>query len=158
MSRYAANTQVSTDKSQAEIKRVLQRYGAGQYAPAEDWENGLAIICFSYQRRAVKIVLELPKRDDQEFVLTGTGKTRKPAAAIKAWEQACRQRWRALALVVKAKLEAVEAGIATFEQEFMPYLVLPGGQTVGERLLPQITKGIEAGRMPKALPLFEDQS
>lgn len=157
MTRYASSTQVSTDKSQAEIKRVLQRYGAGQYAPAEDWDRGLALIGFTFKGVAVRLLLELPRRDDQEFTQTATGKSRKPAAAIKAWEQACRQRWRALALVVKAKLEAVEAGIATFEQEFMPYLVLPNGQTVGERLLPKITKGIGAGRMPAALPLFEDK-
>lgn len=156
MSRYAKNTKVSTDKSQAEIKRVLQRYGAGQYAPAEDWENGRAMIGFVFNGRAVRIVLELPRRESPEFTRTDTGKVRAASAALKSWEQACRQRWRALALVVKAKLEAVESGIATFDQEFMPYLVLPGGETVGERMLPEITKAIEVGRMPAALPMFED--
>ena len=32
------------------------------------------------------------------------------AGMLKHWEQACRQKWRALALVIKAKLEAVAAG------------------------------------------------
>jgi hypothetical protein len=128
------------------------RYGAGQYAPAEDWERGIAMIGFAFKGVSVRIMLQLPQRDDEQFTKTPTGKDRKPAAAFSAWEQGCRQRWRALALVVKAKLEA---GIATFEQEFMPYLVLPDGQTVGEKLLPQITKGISAGKMPRALPLFD---
>lgn len=156
MSRYASKTQVSTDKSQAEIKRILQRYGAGQYAPAEDWDRGIAMIGFTFKGLAVRIMLQLPKRDDPTFTETETGRERKPSAAMKAWEQACRQRWRALALVVKAKLEAVEAGIATFEQEFMSYLVLPDGRTAGEKLLPQITKGIAMGKMPRALPMFEE--
>ena len=34
-------------------------------------------------------------------------------------DQACRQRWRALLLVIKAKLEAVTAGISTVETEFL---------------------------------------
>lgn len=155
MTRYAKATKVSTDRSQAEIKRVLQRYGAGQYAPAEDWENGLAMIGFTFRDMAVRIVLKLPKRNDKAFTRTETGLERASSVAEKAWEQACRQRWRALAMIVKAKLEAVECEITTFEEEFMAHLVLPGGQTVGERLLPQIAEGVSSGSMPKGLPLFE---
>jgi hypothetical protein len=67
-------------------------------------------------------------------------------------EVARRQRWRALALAIKAKLEAVESGIATFEEEFMAYIVLPDGQTVGEFLSPQIEAAYSSGRMPPLLP------
>ena len=42
------------------------------------------------------------------------------------WEQACRQRWRALALVIKAKLEAIDAEISTFEEEFLPFFGATG--------------------------------
>ena len=42
----------------------------------------------------------------------------------------CRQRWRALNLAIKAKLEAVESGIVTFDQEFLAHIVGPSGQTV----------------------------
>jgi hypothetical protein len=38
-------------------------------------------------------------------------------------EAATRQRWRALVLVIKAKLEAVEAGISTLESEFLANIV-----------------------------------
>ena len=59
-----------------------------------------------------------------------------------------RQRWRALALVIKAKLEAVEAGIVTFEEEFAMHMVLPNGQTVGEWVVPQINQAYELNQMP----------
>ena len=59
-----------------------------------------------------------------------------------ALQKAERQRWRALYLVVRAKLEAVEAGIAVFEEEFMAFIVIPGqNQTIGEILLPRIEAG-----------------
>ena len=67
-------------------------------------------------------------------------------------EQACRQRWRALALIVKAKLEAVEAGISSFELEFLPYPMLPNGGTVGAWALPRIALACATGQMPPMLP------
>jgi hypothetical protein len=72
-----------------------------------------------------------------------------------AWEQACRQRWRALALVVKAKLEAVECGISTFEEEFLAWMMLPDGSTVGDRMLPQLETAYRTGQMPPLLPWNE---
>lgn len=60
----------------------------------------------------------------------------------------------ALALVVKAKLEAVESGISTFEQEFMAHIVLPNGQTTGQWMIPQIEAAYKTGTMPALLPML----
>ena len=54
-------------------------------------------------------------------------------------------------LVLKAKLEAVEAGITTIEQEFLADMVLPGDVTVGEALLPRLDDALNTGRMPDLL-------
>ncbi|MEL6908489.1 MAG: hypothetical protein AAFP22_23970, partial [Planctomycetota bacterium] len=90
---------------------------------------------------------------EPEFAETATGRVRSDAARMKAWEQAQRQRWRALLLVVQAKLEAVECGISTFEQEFLAHIVLPNGSTVDEVLAPRIIEAVDAGNMPTlALP------
>ena len=71
----------------------------------------------------------------------------------KHWEQAQRSRWRALLLVIKAKLEAIDAGIATFEDEFLAYTMLPGGETVGEWIAPQLDDVYATGVMPGDLRL-----
>lgn len=63
-----------------------------------------------------------------------------------------RQRWRALALVIKAKLEAIESGITTVDAEFLAHLVLPDGRTYGEFALPQIDEVYRSGAMPPLLP------
>ena len=51
-------------------------------------------------------------------------------------EEACRQRCRALLLIIRAKLEAVESGITTLEIEFLANILLPDGGTVGQWLSP----------------------
>ena len=74
------------------------------------------------------------------------------SAAEAAHEQATRQRWRALALSIKAKLESVESGIEQFEEAFMAQIVLPNGKTVGEWVAPQIEASYKSGNMPPMLP------
>jgi hypothetical protein len=58
------------------------------------------------------------------------------------WEQDVRECWRALLLLIKANLEAVDRGIVRAEEAFMAFLIAPSGQTVGEIVLPQfLTSG-----------------
>jgi hypothetical protein len=68
--------------------------------------------------------MPLPDRTKKAFTHMETGKRRTETQAQRAWEQAVRQRWRALVLVIKAKLEAVESGITSFEDEFLAHTVL----------------------------------
>lgn len=150
MGRYASSTSVSPDKSRAEIERTVTRYGADSFGYG--WQDDQAMITFRVEGKLVRFMLAMPDRDAEEFTLTPSRKhERHPDDAFKAWEKGCRQIWRALALVVKAKLEAVEAGIVSFEEEFLPYLVLPNGQTVAKWVLPEVAKAYETGKAPKLL-------
>ncbi len=147
---YASTTTVSVEKSRAEIERILERYGADQFGYGRDDSRGLASIQFRANGRHVRFLLVLPSRQAKEFVQSSRG-PRSADAAHKAWEQACRQRWRALVLCVKAKLEAVEAQISTFEDEFMAHIVLPSGDTVGEVMRPQIERAYLTGQQPPGI-------
>jgi len=72
----------------------------------------------------------------------------------KAWvERESMRRWRCLVLAIKAKLEAVESEIFSFEEEFLAHIVNEAGVTVyqaiknaadGSRLLPPVQS--EGGR------------
>lgn len=155
MSRYASQTQVPVERSRAEIERTLARYGAEQFIYG--WDRAGAVIGFVVtteggQKRQVRFQLPLPDRADPDFTHHSRGR-RTDTEIERRYEQACRQRWRALALVVKAKLEAVEAGIATFEDEFLAYTMLPGGSTVGQWLTPQLDDVYRLGIMPSMLAL-----
>ena len=134
--RYAQNTEVSIERSEAEIKKILQRYGAWEIVTA--WRITGAMIGFRYHNRAIKFELPLPNRKDKEFCQTPNGRDRCESAARAAWEQACRQRWRALKMVIHAKLEAVKDGITTFDDEFLAHIIMPNGCTIGQALVPKL--------------------
>lgn len=147
---YAEKTNVSAEKSRAEIEKTLLRYGADQFMYG--WDDNRAVIGFRMAGRQVKFLLTMPDKNDSKFTLTPQGRKRNSEIAAKEWEQACRQKWRSLSLIIKAKLESVESGIAIFEDEFMANIVLPNGKTVSHFMLPQITKSYENGDMPTMLP------
>ncbi len=149
--RYAQNTEVNTDKSKAEIERILARYGASEFL--QGWDQFKAVLAFRMCGLMIRLEMPLPDRGSEEFTLTPTRKwERTPEESAKTYEQAIRQRWRALALVVKAKLEAIDLGITTFEEEFLANIVLPDNSRVGDFMLPQVATTYENGQMPKMLP------
>ena len=152
MAQFAAQTSVPVEKSRAEIESILARYGASQFGYATDSLRGLATIQFFARERHIRFTLKLPLASEKEFMFTAQRRQRRSAdEQRKAWEQACRQRWRALCLCIKAKLEAVECGITEFEAEFMAHILLPGGETVGQLMRPQIEQAYLDGSVPPGI-------
>jgi hypothetical protein len=127
--RYAADTEVSPEKSRAQLERLLKDHGAKEFHSG--WDAERDIIEFGFQNLQIRFILKRPKRSDYY-------RSRSPQAAM---EQADRQRWRALYLVVRAKLEAVESGLAIIENEFLANIVTPTNQTIGEILQPRLKAG-----------------
>ncbi|WP_024275994.1 hypothetical protein [Hyphomicrobium sp. 802] len=130
--RYAEDTKVPAMQSRREIEELLQKHGADQFLSGT--MRGQAMVGFRIQGLQVKIVLGMP-----------TGTTAKDAKEE-------RRRWRALLLVIKAKLEAVASGIALLEDEFLAHTVMADGQTVGQWARPQIKSMYKDGKMPPLLP------
>lgn len=147
---YAAETSVSVERSRAEIERTLNRYGADAFGYTI--ESAVVRIAFRMKSRHFRFMLMLPDKTERRFTHSTRG-MRSTETALGAWEQACRQKWRALALVIRAKLEAVEANISTLEDEFLAHMVLPSGETMGEWAKPQIEEAYRLGNMPRALAL-----
>ena len=151
MGRYGAQTDVAAGRSREELERTLVRYGADGFGYG--WDGLKAVITFRFEGIMVRFTIKMPDLQSEEFQLTPTGKDRSESQSYKAWEQAQRQRWRALNLVVKAKLEAVDSEITTFQEEFLAHILLPSGETVGDYTLPQLEQVRMGGKkMPKLLP------
>ena len=55
-------------------------------------------------------------------------------------------------MIIKAKFEAIESGITTFEEEFLAKLMIPGGRTLGEAIIPQMDEVCRLGKLPPLLP------
>jgi hypothetical protein len=109
VTRFAAKTKVPVDKTRLDIERLVKRYGAKGFIAG--WQGETARIEFLAADRHIRLSVTVPDN-----------------------EQAARQKWRALLLVLKAKLESVDAKIATFEQAFATDIVLPSGKTVWEEI------------------------
>jgi len=155
MARYAENTTVSIEKSQAEIQALIRRYGAKRFASAFDEDSGLSIIQFEVESLRILFRLQLPNITDDRFQRDGRGYTRTQAAIEKSHEQECRRLWRSLVMVIKAKLESVESGIESFEEAFLAQVIVPGsgGQTFGQIAVPQIAESYRTNTLPPMLGL-----
>jgi hypothetical protein len=148
--RYARNTQVSTDRSIGEIKRIVERYGATSFVFGSS--DGIGVVGFELKGRAIRIRVPMPKAE--EFAKTATGRGRDDYTIRLEVEKASRQRWRALCLVCKAKLEAVECGISSLENEFLANILVEGNRTVGEILKSKVAAAYLGVGAPKLLAAF----
>ena len=100
-------------KTKTDIEELLAQHGATGFAYATEGDRSL--VAFSMSGRRVQIMMVMPSVDDYA---RKARKARRTAAAQRtAWEQVCRQRWRALLLIIRAKLKALESGITTLESE-----------------------------------------
>jgi len=147
MKRYAEHTDVPVVKSRAEIERLLSQHKCSQFSSGVDHEHHVARVQFKAYNRIVRFEIALPTATDKSIKYDRRGYSRTPSALDTALAQADRQRWRALLLVIKAKLESVENAIASFEEEFLAHIVLPDNRTVGEYVLPAIERMYATNRM-----------
>jgi len=121
--RFAEDTRVPVDRTKQELERLLRQHGAEGYASG--WDPSQDRVEFLWRGKQIRFVLP------RDTTLSAARR-----------EQAERQRWRALLLVVRAKLEAVRAGIAVFEQEFLGFIVVPDtNQTIYEHAAPRLQAG-----------------
>lgn len=129
---YAEQTKVPVEQTKTEIERTLVRYGADRFAYFT--EAGKAVIVFEAKDRRLRFDLPLPSGEEDKA------------------QKSRRQKWRALLLCIKAKLESVASGIESFEEAFLAHVVLPDGQTVGGYVAPRIAEAYEGNKMVALMP------
>ena len=119
-------TEVSVDKSQAEMRRLLRKFDV------EDLQ-------FTF-RASQGIQLVFAKPDQVGHFDT----YRLRVQPLTNDDKGERQAMRMMYWWAKAKMETVEFGIADFETEWLPYRLVAGEKgpvTISERLLPQLKAG-----------------
>lgn len=146
---YAENTSVPVEKTRGEIEKLLSKHKCLKFMAGVDHEAHRATVQFHAHNRIVRFEIALPNAADPKYKRLNNSYLQRSATGVaKVVEQEERTRWRALLLVIRAKLEAVESCIATFEDEFLAHTVLPNSQTVAEYIGPQVAQMYETGRMP----------
>lgn len=133
--RFAEGTSVSVTDSRAAIEKLVRTHGASGFASSWDRDR----YCIMFELRGRRIRFDVGAPDPKKYRIQ------------KKWEAEERRRWRALLLILKAKLELVASGDTDFEAEFLANLVLRDGATIGSRLLPTLTDTLDSSRMPPML-------
>lgn len=152
--RFAEGTEVPVERSRQELEAVLDKHGAEQIAVYTDRKQKTGRIVFKLAGRMVRLDVhvtaptELPR-----------GYQWKTDSEQNAWrgrqlEQAEREGWRRLLLIVKAKLELIaDAGTSpeAIEREFLADIMLPDGATVYESMAAGIEDAYKLGTMPSLM-------
>lgn len=146
---YAENTAVPVEKSMGEIVGMVKRAGAERIAQMEDTDQ-IAIEFYLKNRRLrfrvnFPTIDQMPKKDGRGSFLTDRQRADRAQGAK-------RQRARALLLVIKAKLESVESGVESFDEAFLPNVVMPDNKTVWERIREPMMLECQTGK-PASLML-----
>lgn len=148
MTLYAEGTEVAESKSKTEIDAMLRKWKCESVATGED--RGAGFVVFALNGIHVRFSCPMPgeelakkhaKKRRGSYYLTDADKAE--------WiEQERKRRWRALLLTLKAKLVSVENGIEKFEEAFLAHIVIAGGQTVGQQVLPAVAEVYKTGVLP----------
>jgi hypothetical protein len=145
---YAENTTVPVSKTRGEIEALVEKHGATEFSSG--WMGSVAGLQFQIKGRRVRFQLGTA---DHEWAKDRIMKAKRSryyyrnsipdAEAAKVADAENRRRWRCLLLAIKAKLEVVETGIATFDEEFLAHIVVGDGQqTVYDFITQQVANGL----------------
>ena len=145
---YAAKTEVPASKSYEEVKRTLQRFGASSFGYVET----PGAVAIQFEVKGLRVLMRMALPDRAAFRLSETGRARPDSAIEREWEQATRQRWRTLANAIKAKLAMVDDGLSSVESEFLSNILTADGETVGEKIVPQIHEVARTAELPPMVP------
>jgi hypothetical protein len=141
-----SGTSIRPEKSQADISGLLAKYGITNIQHTTI-ERGFsvafqAVVQGSDKPITIRIDMPYDRAKDYEDRL--------------GWTEH-RRLYRALYWYIKSLLEAWDSGVKTFAEIFLPHIVLPGGRTVIQDLLPKYALALEEGHLDniKLLPGVE---
>jgi hypothetical protein len=127
---------VPVEQSRLEIERTLAKYGAKKFGVMTD--ESRVTLYFAVRGRELQWAIPIPPRRDFR--------------SEPDHDREVRRRWRVLLITVKAMLEAVESKLLTFDEAFLPHIVVPGtAQTLGQLLATPKLDALYKGGELKAL-------
>lgn len=163
---YAKGTNVKISDTQAEIQALLERHGATAFVSGYQSDPPVMAITFEIDGMRFRYALPLPTANDDaiRYVSVNQSSRRRERSALQIEGriiQARRERWRALLLVIKGQLVAVDLGIKTLAEALIAEAVIisaPGQPTVREWLKPQLLLMADQHTPPPLLPGISEAS
>ena len=145
---------------------MLQAWGAAQVQWADDFEHGRFYLRFVWDRRnptggarqlfQAKLQVQLQPYAEIENMARRGGRPNRPVVQDKLKKLLAargRREHRVLVLWLKAAFSAVQMGLITAEELFLPFMEGRDGKTVAEVALPNIEFLLSSpGKMTRFLP------
>jgi hypothetical protein len=147
------NTEVAVERSQGEIRKLLYKYEAANFAFTETSHEGQrwAAIDFVLHEQRVRMRVPLKPADERAIRLKAQRARTKTFADIEreVVEQEAKRIWRVMFHTLKARLVSVEEGVETFEEAFLSHLVDP---ITGLTMWEAVKSAVEAGALKAGGP------
>jgi hypothetical protein len=127
--RHAAETKVPVAQSRTEIDRMLRAWECDGVRWTDDYKGGRVVLEFVWEREGLafmaRFVIRMPieGKPDQEW----------------------RRLHRVLRIYLLGQFNAIEAGLVTVDEVFLPFIVGPNDRTVSQQLVPRIHELIGKG-------------
>jgi hypothetical protein len=134
-------------RSRGQIDTLLRNWGVEGIQWTDDFRHDRVQLQFVWNHDGddylARIAIGLPTRDDlEDEAIDGRSGRVSEKKLDKLMDGRGKREHRLLLLFLKGALEAIEAGVISAEQLFLPYLVGADGQTVSEAI---------QGRLPTIL-------
>lgn len=121
------------EKALGEIRKIVQQMGASKFGVADDWETGELRIGFELHGRSVELRASARGYAAawlKEHPYTGRTRGTKADHERKALEKGEIAVYSILRDWLKGQIVAIECGVLTFEQAFLPHMVTSSGHRV----------------------------
>lgn len=145
MRRFAEDTAVPVSRSRGEVDALLEAWGA----IGVQWTTESDSVCLRFLWRheetkanyMVRIRCALPAKSDlEEHALDGrTGKVSQ-SKLLDLIQRRGRREHRLLLLWIRAMLNAIDSGMVTAAEVFLPFIEDKSGRTVADVIVPKLAK------------------
>jgi len=160
---YAENTNVPSSESRWEITELLHQWGVSGIRWSDDFENQRVLLEFVWKYQDVpyhaRMTVNLP--DDETLKKMSCHKRSGKLLEDKYDRLRQTRGWRehrVLYIFLKGAFEAIDNGIITPEQLFLPWLVGRDGRTVGEAIAPRLPVLMSESAVAMLPPAPEEDS
>ncbi len=127
-------TQIDAFKTVSEIEYILMKHKAKSIMKNYEGET-ISGLSFLIDTGRQQVPVKLPVRIDECLEVLKREKKNSPRSNIKATrEQAERVAWRILKDWIESQMALLDIEMVRFEEIFLPYIELQGGETIYEKL------------------------
>lgn len=129
-------TEIPTDRTVAEIQKLLAENGATGIAFEYDGQGNLTALFFRIEYQGKQLPFRLPAKPNEVYqtLFANMQYQNIEQYKIQRMEKATRIAWRICKLWLEAQLTHVNLGQAKIQEVFLPYLVLEDNKTLYERM------------------------